>query len=414
MADIDKEWIFDSVVNFVKSPLWKVPVTSFINENCVIFDDEDENKLEYTDIHNKFKDLVEEMLTNMLSEIGISEEIFANACIKASSNPVHKMLLSEIMAVDNFMAFKKLMVKRNKALSEEALQLMQAQEAGIDPNLLYEQQNFGGAVSNEDDEIARAIKASLELEESKKSGNTPSDSMDDEDEMLKRVLAESKKEYEASQKRDEEDEKELPKPKTQKPKVEQPPVKPAESAPAMKAPKALAPIGSSKPTAVPMDSGFDIQKHAEETAKKHQINEAKKAEDIKKKADSKEDMKKRMENLRKQRDILLQKKQEQLQKEWEEFDDKGSSSTGDSRKDMIKKGLNALKISEGSKAYKTEQQKKQEMDEYKQEKMKKQENAKLAKMQKDRYVTYYYYHFYSHFLTFKIVNQNLRNLVQNQ
>jgi hypothetical protein len=33
MTELDKEWIFDSVINFVKSPLWKVPITSFINEH---------------------------------------------------------------------------------------------------------------------------------------------------------------------------------------------------------------------------------------------------------------------------------------------------------------------------------------------------------------------------------------------
>lgn len=79
MADKDKDWIFDSVIAFVKSPLWKVPITSFINENCIVFDEEDENKLEYTNIHKNFKKIVEEMLTNMLNEIGISEEIFAEA-----------------------------------------------------------------------------------------------------------------------------------------------------------------------------------------------------------------------------------------------------------------------------------------------------------------------------------------------
>lgn len=133
----------------------------------------------------------------MLNDIGITEETFAEACIKATSNPVHKMFLSEIMAVENFIAFKKLMVKRNKELSEEALQLMNARDAGVDPNLLYENQNYGGA--NEDDEIARAIQASLELEEAKKSGKPVASPEAEEDEMLRRVLEESKREYEVLQ-----------------------------------------------------------------------------------------------------------------------------------------------------------------------------------------------------------------------
>lgn len=49
----------------------------------------------------------------MFMEIGINEEIFAEACARAASKPVHKKLIDEIVAVDNFVAFKKLMVKRN-------------------------------------------------------------------------------------------------------------------------------------------------------------------------------------------------------------------------------------------------------------------------------------------------------------
>ena len=35
----------------MKSPRWKTPVYSFIEEYCIVFDSEDENKLEYTKIH---------------------------------------------------------------------------------------------------------------------------------------------------------------------------------------------------------------------------------------------------------------------------------------------------------------------------------------------------------------------------
>ena len=57
------------------------------------------------------------MLCNLLSEIGVSEEQFAEACEKANANPVHKKLVSEILAVDNFSAFKKLMQRRNKEMN---------------------------------------------------------------------------------------------------------------------------------------------------------------------------------------------------------------------------------------------------------------------------------------------------------
>lgn len=395
MSAAENEWIFDSVINFVKSPLWKVPITSFINENCVIFDDEEENKLEYTDIHKKFKKIVEEMLTNMLNDIGIDEETFAKACIKASDNPVHKMLLSEIMAVDNFVAFKKLMLKRNRELSQEALQLMNAKEAGIDPNMVLDQPNYGQA-SNEDDEIAKAIQASLELEKNKSDPSASKSTTEptDEDEMMRRALEASKQEYEMmqkAQKKDAEEAKtklkkksEAPKSKSEKPKEDKPkkdkPKKekkpePVSEPPKTKAPTNLAPVGKSK--AAPINAGFDIQKHAEETEKLKKKNEEEKAAAIEKKAMSKEEMKERMAKLRQQRDLLLKKKQNDLQKEWDSYGDKTSGS-GDNRKDMIQKGLNALQIKEGGITYQTEEQKEQAKKRAAEQKQKDEEAKKSA------------------------------------
>jgi len=47
---------------------------SFLDEHCIIFENEDENKLEYTPIHNNFKKLVEDLISNLLAELGVTEE----------------------------------------------------------------------------------------------------------------------------------------------------------------------------------------------------------------------------------------------------------------------------------------------------------------------------------------------------
>ena len=47
-----QDWFFDMIIGFLRSPRWKTPVMSFIDEYCTVFDDEDENKLEFTKIHN--------------------------------------------------------------------------------------------------------------------------------------------------------------------------------------------------------------------------------------------------------------------------------------------------------------------------------------------------------------------------
>jgi hypothetical protein len=48
---IFKDWFFDIIINFLRSPRWKTPIMSFLDEHCIIFDSEDENKLEYTIKH---------------------------------------------------------------------------------------------------------------------------------------------------------------------------------------------------------------------------------------------------------------------------------------------------------------------------------------------------------------------------
>ena len=47
-----QEWFFDMIIGFLRSPRWKTPVMSFLDEFCIQFDNEEENKLEFTKIHN--------------------------------------------------------------------------------------------------------------------------------------------------------------------------------------------------------------------------------------------------------------------------------------------------------------------------------------------------------------------------
>ena len=49
------------------------------------------------------------------------------ACAKADSNPIHRKIVDQIVAVDNFVAFKKLMVKRNAELNKQAIAMLKKQ-----------------------------------------------------------------------------------------------------------------------------------------------------------------------------------------------------------------------------------------------------------------------------------------------
>ena len=51
MSSYLQDWILDSIAEYLKSPAWKNPIIDFIDEHCIVFEDGDENKLEYTTIH---------------------------------------------------------------------------------------------------------------------------------------------------------------------------------------------------------------------------------------------------------------------------------------------------------------------------------------------------------------------------
>ena len=49
--------------------------------------------------------------------MGVTDEQFVLSCEKAAKNPQYAKIVNQILAVDNFIAFKKLMVKRNNELN---------------------------------------------------------------------------------------------------------------------------------------------------------------------------------------------------------------------------------------------------------------------------------------------------------
>jgi hypothetical protein len=107
-------------------------IMAFVNENCVVFDSEEENKSEYSIVHQKFQELVDCLLTAYLGQFGLTPEAFAEACEPARYASRHnKAVFEQLMAMEDFLTCKKLMVKRNMELKLEAAQMMQ-QESGIE------------------------------------------------------------------------------------------------------------------------------------------------------------------------------------------------------------------------------------------------------------------------------------------
>ncbi|XP_017282951.1 cilia- and flagella-associated protein 36 isoform X2 [Kryptolebias marmoratus] len=132
MAEDDSEWIVESIVGYLGSPEWVIPVTDFMENKCTVFDDEDENKLSYTEIHQQYKKLVEKLLENYMQEVGINEQQLMDAC----SSPFAKSqslqpVFQPVLATDDFQVFRSLMVQKNMELQLQALRVLKENNGAL-------------------------------------------------------------------------------------------------------------------------------------------------------------------------------------------------------------------------------------------------------------------------------------------
>ena len=156
----DKLWLFDAVTGFLRGPEWAVPVWNFIDDNCIVFDSEEENKLAHIDIFNAFREMVESLLEMHLSDVGCSMEEFVELCEAYSTTEVGRDVLEQILAVDDYVSFKKMMVKRNMELELETMRALSALENGETPPAAEAEE--GEEVDEEEAEMRHALALSLQ------------------------------------------------------------------------------------------------------------------------------------------------------------------------------------------------------------------------------------------------------------
>lgn len=140
--------IFDYILHFLKSAEWDAAVMGFIDNNCAVFVNDEENKFEYSQIHRAFVDEIEALIDAQLDKVGISNDLLVAACKHARHNreinrevpliacTIAKQVISmqvyeQMIAMDDFLTFKKLMVKRNVELGYEALKALHKDQVPI-------------------------------------------------------------------------------------------------------------------------------------------------------------------------------------------------------------------------------------------------------------------------------------------
>ena len=110
----DVRWVLEGIVEYLQSPVFTVPIMNFIDHNCSCFEMREENKFEYTEIHNNYKLLVEKLVLQYTQELNISQDLFSEACTKHKSS-MRKVqgLFKYVWAADDFILFKKIMARHN-------------------------------------------------------------------------------------------------------------------------------------------------------------------------------------------------------------------------------------------------------------------------------------------------------------
>ncbi|XP_056903056.1 cilia- and flagella-associated protein 36 isoform X1 [Takifugu flavidus] len=171
MAEDDREWVFESIVGYLSSPIWLIPINEFLETKSLVFDDEEENKLSYTDIHMQYKTLVERLLDNYMREVGISDQQFLDACTSPfAKSKTMQSVFQPILATDDFQMFRSMMVQKNMELQLQALRIIKETSGSLP------------------DSLTDGVDEMKELEEQEIS-------------ILQDVLKKSKEEYEAQKRR---------------------------------------------------------------------------------------------------------------------------------------------------------------------------------------------------------------------
>ena len=113
--------------------MYTTPVMGFIDEHCAVFDDEEENKLEFTVVHAEFKRLVESLLSDFLREVGVPPERFVDVLANSAHDELNDFVLASILTVDDFPQFKAMMVSNAELDREAADELRDADAANAGP-----------------------------------------------------------------------------------------------------------------------------------------------------------------------------------------------------------------------------------------------------------------------------------------
>ncbi|XP_062584327.1 cilia- and flagella-associated protein 36-like [Saccostrea cucullata] len=179
------DWVYDELLCFLGNPFFQVPVLTFMESKCLIFDPSIEDSEEYKKVHQEYKAIIQKLLDAFIKDTGISHDQVIKAVQdmnrRKEIKEMFQSLFEQFFAAEDYTIFVRLMVQKNIELQQQALAMIMQMQG--------------------------ALPESLSEGTSKPSTSAPPAPSNEqygaqnEEEILKAVLEQSKREYEEEQKK---------------------------------------------------------------------------------------------------------------------------------------------------------------------------------------------------------------------
>ena len=193
--DLDKnnpDSIYNWLTKKITSPSFRNIIKDFIDDNCSLFIDVDENTFQQGQLFNEFTQLIENILGDLLTEGGITQEQFLAAAERGLNDKKYKKYFDQLLNFSEYNYFKKMMTKRNYQIIkkvEESMALQQREKEIKLKEEMEKKQNENAGKNKterekeeekqrrllhqflnqeEEEELQKAIQKSLELEDEKR------------------------------------------------------------------------------------------------------------------------------------------------------------------------------------------------------------------------------------------------------
>lgn len=150
-SDVARAW--EATGHIVSQAAFQQEIDAFVSANCEYFEDTEENKFEYTTLHNQYIELAERRIESSLQEVlgpSFSMEAFMNAlppfleglkCAEESDDVDFATTLEVLNSFTDFMAFKTMMLTKKQSMKG-------VEVSPIDVTLSSEMEEMGSMVSD--------------------------------------------------------------------------------------------------------------------------------------------------------------------------------------------------------------------------------------------------------------------------